>query len=455
MGGNGTAGAEWLGVIERQQQEIELLRQELAVAAPPLGLLRRGSDASIASSVASLAFSVLSARDEEVPMDSERYARICSQMERMRAALTSKDAKLQKARAQRSEAHRALVQARHSAETLRSELETQRAQLAREHAASQDAVDNAVEKAAHALIKCDELGAELSKLREKAAKLREDDRERSNAVQQAEIAQQELEKKLQDAQQKVEHQTSGMCALRIENNRLKSELQAVQEELATKRRRDSEWNELNVHKQMLQQRVKELELAVQRHVVQLHQNARLIDQQNERIHRLKEEQVLAERAASVERAEDESHAAHLLKNNIALQHELESEQSRNQKLLDQTREAFETSQLTVEELLQTKMEVAGRDQVMQHRGEKYCELLSAYRGLGRHAQALERSERELVSVLVLTKKRLALLQNTLTRFCYELEAVSKQMATSRNRSVLLELKASHRRLITCSQYVVQ
>ncbi|KAG1690922.1 hypothetical protein DVH05_027381 [Phytophthora capsici] len=149
---------EWLDVIERQQQEIELLRQELA--ASPL-LERRGSDVN---SAASLVFSVLSAReDSEQPMNSEQYVRICEKVERMRTALVRKDAKLQKAHAQLSEGQKEEARLRDAMANLRSELEMQRTQLAREATASQDAVDKAVEKAAQALMKNGLLAADVRK----------------------------------------------------------------------------------------------------------------------------------------------------------------------------------------------------------------------------------------------------------------------------------------------------
>lgn len=435
--------AEWLGVIERQQQEIELLRQELAATtsheddgacSSPLRC-SMGSD----SSVASLALSVFLRDDgSQVPIDSERYARICEKMERMRTALAKKSAKLQKARAQCNEGQKLAARLRETVAMMRSETETQRVQLAREHATSQVAVDKAVEKAAQALAKNDLLSAELRKLRDVGVVLREDVCVRSNAVKMAGVAREEMQKELYQTRREAARLASDVRALQNEKSISQSSLQSIQQELAAKRKSDTEWNELSVQKQILQERVNELEVAVQQHVAQVHHQVRLIDQQNRQIQHLKEEQVLVERTFAVERGEDQRHAAHLLKGNISLQHKLEYEQARSHKLHDQAREVAETAQLLAEELLQTKLQVAERDQVLQQRGEKYCELLNAYRGLGRHAQALELSERELVFVLIPTKKRLALLQDTLTRFCYELEGVSKQMVTSRNRSVVLE-----------------
>ncbi|KAH7482508.1 uncharacterized protein KRP23_5675 [Phytophthora ramorum] len=187
--------AEWLAVLERQQ-EIELLRQELTARdGGPLG--RRGSDASTASSVASLAFSVLSMRDDALPMDNERYAAICDKMERMRAALVMRGAKLQKARARRSEANKEAESLRAAMEQLRSQVEAQRAQLA----ASQDAVDQAVDTAAQALVKNDLLVAELNNLRETDAVLCQDVRARTIDMKAAEATRDEIQEQLQLAQQ--------------------------------------------------------------------------------------------------------------------------------------------------------------------------------------------------------------------------------------------------------------
>ncbi|KAH7460430.1 hypothetical protein KRP22_008387 [Phytophthora ramorum] len=417
--------AEWLAVLERQQQEIELLRQELTARdGGPLG--RRGSDASTASSVASLAFSVLSMRDDALPMDNERYAAICDKMERMRAALVMRGAKLQKARARRSEANKEAESLRAAMEQLRSQVEAQRAQLA----ASQDAVDQAVDTAAQALVKNDLLVAELNNLRETDAVLCQDVRARTIDMKAAEATRDEIQEQLQLAQQETTRLTTDMRVLQ-------NALQRVQQELIAMQKWDSEGKELQVQSQMQQQRMRELDRTVQQQMAQVQLQTRLIDQQNQQIQQLKEEQVVAERSSAIERAEDQRHAAHLLKNNIALQHELECEQTRRRKLNEQVSEASETSQLLGEELLQTKLVIRERDRLLQQRGEKYCELVNAYRGLGRHAQSLESSERELVSVLIPSKKRLALLQDTLTRFCYELEGVSKQMVTSRNREVSL------------------
>ncbi|GMF25433.1 unnamed protein product [Phytophthora lilii] len=432
--------AEWLGLVERQQQEIEWLRRELAAARgdgelrSPLRS-RRGSDASVASSVASLAFSVLSA-DAELPMDSERYARICEKMERMRAALATKDAKLRKARAQCGEGQKLATRLRDALTTARSEMEAQRAQFVREHAASQEAVDKAVETAAQALVKNDLLTAELGKLREEGAALREDFRVRCSAVKEADAARLEMQKQLLCVRQEAYQLTDELRALQNDRNVLQATLQGVQQELTAKRQSDSEWNGLRMQKEMLQQRVNELETSAQRQILQFEQQAMHIGQQHQQIEHLKETQASAERTFATEHAEDQRHAAHLLKSNIQLQQELEAEQARSLKLNDQVRQMFESSQLLAEDLLQSKLKVAARDQMLLQRGEKYCALASAYRSLGRHAQALESSERDLVSVLIPTKKRLALLQDTLTRFCYELEGVSKQMIASRNRLVL-------------------
>ncbi|EGZ16734.1 hypothetical protein PHYSODRAFT_247908 [Phytophthora sojae] len=440
-------GAEWLSVIERQQQEIELLRQELEAAAAsghegalsPLrcSASRRGSDASIASSVSSLAFSVLSTRDT-LPMDSKRYAQICEKMERLRAALARKDARLQKARAQCSEGQKTAARLRDAVANARAEMETQRALFTQKLAVSQEAVDNAVEKAAQALIQNDGVKAELSQGKELEAELQGQIRVRSNALQAAEAAKEELQKELNRAQLEASRQTAEVRALQSEKNALKSKLEAIQQELTAKRQHDSEWSELGKQRQTLQQRVNELESTVQQQTVQLEQQAGTIEQQNQYIQRLEEEQALAQRASAVERAEDQMHAQHLLKNNISLQYQLQCEQARSHKLDEQVRELSETSQLLAEDMLQMKLKLAGRDQMLLKRGQKYAELAHAYRVLSRHAQAIELSERELVSVLIPTKKRLALLQDTLTRFCFELEGISKQMVASRSRLVHLD-----------------
>ncbi|EGZ14347.1 hypothetical protein PHYSODRAFT_335987 [Phytophthora sojae] len=102
---------------------------------------------------------------------------------------------------------------------------------------------------------------------------------------------------------------------------------------------------------------------------------------------------------------------------------LECDLARSHKLDEQIRELSETSQLLAEDILQMKLKLAGRDQMLLKRGQKYAELAHANRVLSRHAQAIELSERELVAVLIPTKKRLALLRDTLTRFCYELEGI--------------------------------
>ncbi|KAL3660178.1 hypothetical protein V7S43_014709 [Phytophthora oleae] len=425
---------EWLGVIERQQQEIELLRQELAASSlearaclSPL-LERSGSDAS---SVASLAFSVVSMReDSELRMDSEQYARICEKVERMRAALARKAAKLRKARAQRSEGQKEEARLRDAMANLGSEVETQRAQVAREVIASQDAVDKAVEKAAQALLKNDLLTAEVSKLQEEICV-------RSNSVKAANAAQEEMEKQLLQTRREAVRLATDVRALQKDNSSLQSSLRVIQQELAPKRQDDLVRKELSVQRQMLQQRVSELEAIVQQQSAQLSQQTRLIDQEQEQIKQLKQDQVLSERAAAVEHAEDQRHAAHLLKSTITLQHALEDEQVCSLKLQNRVREESETSQMLAEDLLQANLKVARRDQELQQRGGKYYKLLNEYRQLTRHTQAVQASERELVSVLIPTKKRLALLQETLTRFCYELEGVSRQMMTSRNREVSL------------------
>ncbi|KAG6580042.1 Cytochrome P450 86B1 [Phytophthora cinnamomi] len=432
--------AEWLGVIERQQQEIELLRQELEAATRREGAghtaSRRGSDAS---SVASLAFSVLSLRDcgSELPMGSERYARICEKMEHMRAALVRKDAKLQKARAQRSEGQKTAARLRDALADMQSHTETQRAQFAGELATSQEAVDKAVEKAARALMTSDGLRAELNQRRELEAELREEIRVRCNALKGAEAVSEGLHKKLMRIRHDLSRKSSEMRSLQSEKNALQSALQAIQQELTAKRKCDSEWDELVAGKKLLQQRVSELETGIQQRNVQLDQQAKTIDQQNQQIQHLRDEQVLAERASVLERAEDQIHAQHLLKSNISLQFELQCGQVRIRGLEDQVRGLSETSQMLAEDMLQVKLTVAGRDQMLLLRGQKYSELATAYRGLSRHAQAIEQSERELVSVLIPTKKRLALLQDTLTRFCYELEGISKQMVVGRNREISL------------------
>ncbi|KAJ8556644.1 hypothetical protein ON010_g9324 [Phytophthora cinnamomi] len=185
-----------------------------------------------------------------------------------------------------------------------------------------------------------------------------------------------------------------MRSLQSEKNALQSALQAIQQELTAKRKCDSEWDELVAGKKLLQQRVSELETGIQQRNVQLDQQAKTIDQQNQQIQHLRDEQVLAERASVLERAEDQIHAQHLLKSNISLQFELQCGQVRIRGLEDQVRGLSETSQMLAEDMLQVKLTVAGRDQMLLLRGQKYSELATAYRGLSRHAQAIEQSERE-------------------------------------------------------------
>ncbi|POM77725.1 Hypothetical protein PHPALM_4844, partial [Phytophthora palmivora] len=199
-----TNDVEWLGVIERQQQEIELLRQELAATGSNASSYcseRCGSDAS---SVASLAFSVLSMRDDASEFV-DSYANMCDKMERMRAALVRKDAKLRKVRAQYRVGQEENARLRAAVTKMRSETEM--------HVASQD---KAVEKAAQALMKSDALSAELSKLREVEALLSQD-----------------LRWEIWMDVRRVEKDISG----------LQSEIQDLQLELEDRRKSESEENE--------------------------------------------------------------------------------------------------------------------------------------------------------------------------------------------------------------------
>ncbi|POM72949.1 Dynactin [Phytophthora palmivora] len=266
-----TNDVEWLGVIERQQQEIELLRQELAATGSNASSYcseRCGSDAS---SVASLAFSVLSMRDDASEFV-DSYANMCEKMERMRAALVRKDAKLRKVRAQYRVGQEENARLRAAVTKMRSETEM--------HVASQD---KAVEKAAQALMKSDALSAELSKLREVEALLSQD-------LRVAERARDDVQKHLDGAHQEVSRLAMDVRILKGDKSSLQSELHDLQQELKVKRKNESEWNELSTQKNMIQQRMREMENIVKSQKAQLLQQTTLIDQQTQQIQHLKGEQ---------------------------------------------------------------------------------------------------------------------------------------------------------------------
>ncbi|RLN92850.1 hypothetical protein BBJ28_00016575 [Nothophytophthora sp. Chile5] len=445
------AAAEWLLLIERQQQEIEALRAELAGpgssgcrspstkggwASPPrYSSERRGSNASVASSVSSLAFSVLSMGNDDtsVPMDSERYAKICEKMEAMRSALATKDATLRKARAQVREGQRVAGRLRETVAELRSLEEAQRAQLVRERAATQEAVAKAVDKAAQALVDRDCLKEKVAELEQTARSLRNDLETGANALKTTETSHGELQAELRRARQESTRMTNEILASRNEKVALQDENRRLQQSVEAQRSCEDKWGEVNSQKLALQTRVNELQSLFHQRNVQLKQQSEEIEQQRQQIRHLEESQARLKRSAATERADDQQHATHLLKQNLSLQHQLDIEHTWKLQHKAQSGELHETVQMLAEELHQSKSQTRFQVQMLTQRGEKYAALASSYRRLERHAQTLELSERQLSSLLLPAKKRLVFLQNALARFCYELEGVSKTMLANRNR----------------------
>lgn len=419
--GGHTDATEWQRIIEAQQREIETLRSQVHADIsnnsngddnrPPSALSSLGSELSTPRSCSGR---LSDGAAERVDIDRERFETLCRKLQRVRSKLVKRDAQARDARAQIAALQHQLRSARETNAELTARASALELELQREAAAK----EQAVEKAAVALLQGDALKAraESSDARALAqqSKTRELERAMSelkqeNARQQAEISalagdRQELALQLQFIADK-ERACGGQCAA------IRQQLTALQEEAPR----------LN-------------------HTLEL--QTRRLSSQQQATQALVEEN--AQLSLDLQRARDEHelHAAHLLQASLALEQQLKTAKHAEQSAKQRVREQDEQRAMAAEELELLRLKDALRVKQLRTYGDDYALLLASYRALVRASSGMELSRRDLRVELLNCRKKAAALQRSLEALDAGIQKLSKAAAANRSRSVVICVGAS-------------
>ncbi|KAJ0412651.1 hypothetical protein ATCC90586_002281 [Pythium insidiosum] len=151
---------ELLMILETQQREIEVLREQVAVCSPHLSQLAGPS--SVRSVGSAFSWSPQSRRSsqasgEEPPVDLRRYATLCENVESLQGSLTKLEIKNREQRAKVNQHVKQVNDLETVVSTLRGEIDTLRELLSQERIAK----EQAVERAAQAMLANESVAKEL------------------------------------------------------------------------------------------------------------------------------------------------------------------------------------------------------------------------------------------------------------------------------------------------------
>lgn len=264
---NSVLGIEWITIIEKQQQELEELRWHIADKDSPSSNSSTRSafpmSTKLPSNSKQLKTKLSPEMDEINPLplvDLERYADVCEQVERMHVELTQRDVELHELRANDVQLRKECEQYRSTLITCESELHIVRSNLTREVKCKEEAV----ERAAQAMIQCDSMEAALIERGETIEKLRNELRLRSDLAQKLERRQSRSQSDMDEYRERIAQMDADLHALRCTNEKLQLYLEGVNCQC------DMANDQLQQH-DLMQQRIVELEQLVEQQNTELGQ----------------------------------------------------------------------------------------------------------------------------------------------------------------------------------------
>lgn len=418
-----TDAAEWQRIVEAQQREIEALRLQVRAAATGAvdattssddGNSRPLSALSPLSSELSAPLSCTSRLDgdgERVDVDRDRFEALCHKLQRVRSKLVKRDVQTRTARAQIT----ALQQQLQSISTKRAELTAQVSALVLDLHRESSAKEQAIEKAALALMQSDMLKAQVERFDARAIA--------ESLV--FESKAQELQRAVGTLEQENAGQKEEIAALASERHTLSLRLQAVAE---SERACGGQCANVRQQLQVTQDEVTRLTRALEL------QTCRTATQQ-QTVHALAVEKSQLRLDLETARDEHAVHAAHLLQTSLVLDQQLKASKRSEEEAKQRVREHDEQCAMAAEELELLRLKDELRQNQLHAYSEDYAMLLASYRDLVRASSGMELSRRDLRSDLVNTRKKVVVLHRALETLDAGIQKLSKVVATNRSRSV--------------------
>jgi hypothetical protein len=360
--------------------------------------------------------------DDVVPVDSERYARICGKIERLRCAVGKRDVKVREAKARLAEQRRSIRGMRSELLSLRAQVATLSSQVIRESAAKVEAID----KAAEALLERERLQQENDRLRERE-RLAADHLKTQHASS-AQMGDLHLKtsEEVHDLRAQLSVVAQEKMQLELEYRGIRADLDVAQHRLVELNQRNSE-----LENQVIQLK----EISDQNHRRCTEQQGQLVCAEGER-GRLQE-------LLTDERKENKHHAAYLLQTVINLQDDLERVNTPHRRTKEKYLVLRETNGMLSEELRLSCMETESAKRAVASHQEQLQTASREYHTVVKQSRELDASRRRMLAVFVPTHKQLAVIDAGMSKLCLELQRIGKTVAVGRYRlgAMLLVLQS--------------
>lgn len=413
---------EWMVIVEKQQREIEELRCVLASTATLHDGDSRSSHGSAFNSPLETPTPLSSEDHFASPRDGddsllgvEQYQKMCEMLQRMRSKLVKRDVTIRKARAQIMATRTEVGHYRSANSRLQVRVQELSMDLRRETAAKEEAI----EKAAQALLQCDSLASAATNSKKAEQTVRAE-------FQVGQLRFVEMETSLHNLQ--LENAQLQLRIVQISGDKEDAEMQQqrLKSAMDSEPARVAECSALRDQNLAFGQQVGELESVV-------HMQTSQLKQQQHSLMVLEAERTRLELELQTQREESKRHAIHLLQTNISLQQHAESVSKQGQVHKRNATECEERNQMVSEELDLMRLKENHRQIQLQRYEEDYRVLFSSYKDLVRASSAMDLSRRDLISALRQSKKKLFVLQGALETLDAEIQNISKVATANRTR----------------------
>lgn len=368
------------------------------------------------SDAVSVALSAMSAfdADDVVPIDSERYAKICGKIERLQRAVNKRDVKVREAKAKLHEQRRCIQSMRSELMSLRAQLDSLSSQVARESAAKAEAID----KAAAALVEHERMHHENDQLRQRDQLVADQLKTQHAALAQMGDLHLKSSEEVRDLRAQLSVATQEKRELETECRGIRADLNGQQHRL----------RELDQRNAILEQQVEQL-----REIKD--QYGRRFEVQCDQLVRAEEDRRRLQDALAAEREESKHHVAHLLQTAIQVKDELVRVSALYRRGKEESMELRESNSMLNEELRHSRLRVEGAKQTIASHQEQLQAASHEYHEMVKQCRELDESRRRMLAVFIPTRKHLSSIDGAMAQLCVELQRVSKTVAVGRYRFV--------------------
>lgn len=417
--------AEWAIVIEAQQREIETLRRQASCCwieeqrEEQAGYLVSSSGTTLSQVSSKLSPSVL---DNSMPLDLERYAKLCDKMELMQKRLLTRDVRIRKAKAKQTAQE---IEIQHYREH-HSRLEMQVSQLTTQLERAQGATKEAIDRAAESLMRQEELRVELVAAEDTAQSLRQElCSHRRDKSRDLEPLLRQYQEECHSLGIQLKKFQLDHARLQLENQRLQCEHEQLQEEAHSMRCVKTELSKKN---ESLEARIAELESVIPRQTDRNEKQQRALQWLEEKHQRLQND-------FAVERSEERRHAAHLLQTTIGLQRQVDLLFNQLRAAKQSLEESNEVQLMLGEEIVILRSMNDQQKNRLREQQEKSATLLQSNTEARKIASSLEASRGKLISELAQTKRQALGLHAALEALHSHLQRLGKAVSGCRDRYV--------------------